>query len=66
MYEVTMDEKNIWRNISVGKYHAVLSSNNDHAWSLGFGASGQLGIPLYSIANMKNKVEGYGCYNVII
>jgi len=49
------DTKRIWRGIALGKSHAILQSEENTAWSVGYGNSGQLGIPLFAIYNAQYK-----------
>lgn len=48
-----------WNNVSIGKYHIILHSVNNAAVSLGYGGSGQLGIPIYQIINSQNTKQNY-------
>eukprot|EP00826_Nyctotherus_ovalis_P005109 TRINITY_DN11143_c0_g1_i9.p1 TRINITY_DN11143_c0_g1~~TRINITY_DN11143_c0_g1_i9.p1 ORF type:complete len:509 (+),score=112.35 TRINITY_DN11143_c0_g1_i9:415-1941(+) len=47
-----------WKEIAMGKSHALLHSKDNTVWSVGRGNSGQLGIPTFAIYNAQNK----SCY----
>lgn len=49
--------KNIWKNVSVGKAHGFLHADDGSLWATGYGGSGQLGLPLYRIANAQSKTN---------
>ena len=55
--QVVTKDKVVWKSISVGKNHAVLISSNNQTWSVGYGASGQLGLSLCEIYNLQNLAD---------
>ena len=47
-------QKNFWMNIAIGKNHGFICAEDGSAWAIGYGGSGQLGLPVYVIVNAQN------------
>lgn len=62
--EHTMDglalpTKIAWQSVALGKHYAVLMADGGAVWGVGCGGSGQLGFPVYAMANHQSQLAKY-------